>query len=228
MTDQADRDEAERLKALLNSAARLPRSIEPPVDQWPGIRARIDEARVVPIHPNATPGSNEPAVARTATRRYIAVAAAVLVIAGAAYLSRGSFNETETPQLAATVAAPLVVAPPTAGLPANTGNKQIVRSRTVSGHRAGDATHVMSAFDAYEDAARDLSSSLNARRSQLDPKTLAVLDTCMKQIDNAIAEARAALGRNPGSEIVTDFLRSSYRQKLDLLKRTVEGPRRTL
>ncbi len=86
----------------------------------------------------------------------------------------------------------------------------------------------MSAFDAYEDAARDLSSSLKARRSQLDPKTLAVLDTCMRQIDQAINEARAALGHNPGNEIVTDFLRSSYQQKLDLLKRTVEGPRRTL
>jgi hypothetical protein len=86
----------------------------------------------------------------------------------------------------------------------------------------------MRAFNAYEDAARDLSWSLDARRSQLDPRTLAVVDTCLKEIDKAIREARAALGRNPGSGLLSDFLQSSYQQKLDLLKRAVEGPRRTL
>ena len=233
MSDQADRDEADRLKALLGSAARLPRNIEPPVDQWPGIRARIDDARVVPIHANAAPQVRTPAVVRSRTQRYLVAAAAVIVIGGSVYLARSSFYMSAAPSTAATTATrqtPVLASPasPAVADAAPSAGRLGVRSRTVSSRATRDPAHVMSACDAYEDAARDLSSSLKARRSQLDPKTLAVLDTCMRQIDQAINEARAALGHNPGNEIVTDFLRSSYQQKLDLLKRTVEGPRRTL
>ncbi len=222
-TDHPDRDEAERLKALLAATARLPRSIEPPVDQWPGVRERIDEARVVPIHTKSA------SAVRSRAPGYIAAAAGLIMIAGAVYLARGRFNMSAAtrpaPPAPAIASAPT---PPAASAPSQSAGRADVRGRNASARAGNGPAHVMSAFDAYEDAARDLSSSLNARRSQLDPRTLAVLDTCMKQIDRAINEARAALARNPGNEVVTDFLRSSYRQKLDLLKRTVEGPRRTL
>jgi hypothetical protein len=228
MTDQPDRDEAERLKALLNATARLPRSIEPPVDQWPGIRGRIDDSRVVPIRAGVA-SQAAPTVVGRRRRTYLVAAAAVMLIAGGVYLTRGAFYMSAPPLADTPAVAPAPAVTP-APPPATASPQGAARPgvRSVSTRRTNDHAHVMSAFDAYEDAARDLSTSLNARRSQLDPKTLAVLDTCMKQIDKAINEARAALGRNPGNEIVTDFLRSSYRQKIDLLKRTVEGPRRTL
>lgn len=230
-----DPNEIERIQNLVSSVARLPRSIEPPTDQWPEIRRRIDENRVIPIHNETSAPPRKLAQLRfstpTAPRRYLVAAAAVIVTIGAVYLARRSSNprtelplaEAPSPQTTAPIQSPSV--PPAQGERANQRNAHAL---PVSSREDANRVRVMRSFTAYEDAARELSWSLEARRSQLDPRTLAVIDTCLKEIDKAIREARAALGRNPSSEILGDFLQSSYQQKLDLLKRTVEGPRRTL
>jgi len=51
-----------------------------------------------------------------------------------------------------------------------------------------------------------------------------VLDSCLRKIDAAIAEARAALRREPRNAVLTQLLTVSYRQKLDLLKRAADLP----
>jgi hypothetical protein len=230
-----DHDESERLNELVSSTARLPRSVEPPADQWPEIRRRIDQSRVISIQGEAyaSPGLR-PHRARwmqASPRWYVLAATAALLLVGVVYVLRRppiehtapAFTEEPAAQTTAPEVPPSVpsVQPERAKLP-------LAQALPVTSREDADRDRVLRAFNAYEDAARELSWSLESRRRQLDPKTLAVLDTCLKVIDKAIGEARAALARNPGSAVLNGFLQSSYEQKLDLLKRTVEGPRRTL
>lgn len=230
-----ERDESERLKELVGSAARLPRIMEPPVDQWPEIRRRIDESRVIPLHREAS-ASPEMRPHRTrwmhaSPRWYVLAATAALLLVGVVYVLRRPPMEHTAPALTE-VPAPRTTAPDAPpsvpSVQPERAEPRLARALLATSREDADRDRVMRAFSAYEDAARELSWSLESRRRQLDPKTLAVIDTCLKVIDKAIGEARAALARNPGSAVLNGFLQSSYEQKLDLLKRTVEGPRRTL
>jgi len=83
-------------------------------------------------------------------------------------------------------------------------------------------------FARYDAAAADLATELDVRRSKLDPHTVAVLDSCIRRIDAAIAEARGALRQDPRNAVVAELLTVSYRQKLDLLKRAADLPLATL
>ncbi len=229
-----DHNEAERLQHLADAVARLPQSIEPPVDQWPAIQRRIDEARVVALHGTA---SARPSWftrvglgMRTPSVRFVAAAAVLTLTVGGAYFAgRNTEPRMVTPlaDVPAIQPAAPAIAPSVTPLQSKSSSTPAARLRAVSTANS-DRDRVLGAFDAYEDAARELTWSIDTRRSRLDPATLAVLDTCLKQIDKAIAEARSALGRNPHNDIVGDLLRSSYEQKLHLLKRTAEGPLRTL
>jgi hypothetical protein len=53
----------------------------------------------------------------------------------------------------------------------------------------------------------------------LDPRTRAVLSSSLRTIDSAIAEARAALDRDPASQFLTHQLNKSLEQKLGLLRK---------
>jgi len=77
-------------------------------------------------------------------------------------------------------------------------------------------------YAGYERAARDLAATLDARRSALSPETVAKVEASLRVIDSAIAEARAALARDPGNQALVELLGVSYRQKLDVLHRAAE------
>jgi hypothetical protein len=227
-----DYNESERV--LADAVARLPQSIEPPIDQWPAIQQRIDEARVVALHGTASTRPSWVAKVRsrmhTRSFRFVAAAAMLIAIVGGAYLAGRNAELVMVTPLAdvpSIQVAPPAITPSVPPVQSN-GSKPAAQVRAVSTAVNADRDRVLGAFDAYEDAARELTWSIDTRRSRLDPATLAVLDTCLNQIDKAIAEARTALGRNPHNNIVGDLLRSSYEQKLHLLKRTAEGPLRTL
>jgi hypothetical protein len=230
-----EHNEVKRLQDLADAVARLPQSIEPPIDQWPAIQRCIDEARVVVLPGAASARPGRFARIRLGMRgpslRFVAAAAVLIVIVGGAYLAGRNAEPRMVTPLADVPsirpAAPATV-PSVPSFPPKSGSKPAAQLHAVSTAANFDRDRVLGAFDAYEDAARELSWSIATRRSRLDPATLAVLDTCLKQIDKAIAEARAALGRNPRNDIIGDLLRSSYEQKLRLLKRTAEGPLRTL
>lgn len=53
----------------------------------------------------------------------------------------------------------------------------------------------------------------------LDPRTRAILSTSLRTIDSAIAEARAALNRDPASQFLNQQLNKSLEQKLGLLRK---------
>ncbi|MEP7381019.1 MAG: zf-HC2 domain-containing protein [Gemmatimonadota bacterium] len=59
-----------------------------------------------------------------------------------------------------------------------------------------------------------------AQRAALTPETVAIVDRALGAIDTAILEARTALLADPANRALADLLETSYRQKLDLLRRT--------
>lgn len=74
-------------------------------------------------------------------------------------------------------------------------------------------------FASYESAAEELTALLEQRSARLDPATLEVLERTIRTIDEALAEARAALEKDPESSRARGFVETVWRQKLDFLRR---------
>lgn len=65
------------------------------------------------------------------------------------------------------------------------------------------------------------------RRSQLDPRTVAVLEQSLAVIDSAIAQSRAALRQDPASGFLASQLNHSLEKKVELLRTAASLPART-
>lgn len=74
-------------------------------------------------------------------------------------------------------------------------------------------------FASYERSAEELSTLLAQRSAKLDPATREVLERSLRTIEEALAEARAALDRDPASAEMRAFVEAAWRQKLDFLRR---------
>ena len=79
-------------------------------------------------------------------------------------------------------------------------------------------------FTAMDGEIRALQELLATRRDQLDSGTVAVLERSMTLIDQAIAESRAALAKDPASQFLAAQLARSYATKLTLLRSTATLP----
>lgn len=71
----------------------------------------------------------------------------------------------------------------------------------------------------YEETVRTLTATLEASRSKLAPETVEAVERSLKIIDEAIAEVRDALLRDPASTHLRGMLSKNYQQKVDLLRR---------
>ncbi len=63
--------------------------------------------------------------------------------------------------------------------------------------------------------------TLDAQKETLAPETRAVLDANLKTIDDALAQVRAALVKDPGNSQLAHLLTSTHQKKVDALKRVV-------
>lgn len=81
------------------------------------------------------------------------------------------------------------------------------------------ATRLASVEADYATVIRDLERELDEHRDALAPETIAAVERSLRVIDAAIAEAREALARDPGSETVARLLVASHDQKIELLRR---------
>lgn len=79
----------------------------------------------------------------------------------------------------------------------------------------------------YEAAAEELMRTLEARRGELRPETLEVVEKNLAVIDGAIEEIRRALAADPTSAELAFLLTSTWETKLGLLRRATELPGRT-
>jgi hypothetical protein len=71
----------------------------------------------------------------------------------------------------------------------------------------------------YATVTRDLERELAGRKNTLAPETIAAVERSLRTIDAAIAEAREALARDPGSETLARLLVAGHDQKVELLRR---------
>lgn len=97
--------------------------------------------------------------------------------------------------------------------------------RTRSGSAAPSPTRLVSHNDdnadprvTYDAEITTLRSALDARRSQLDPATVKTIEQNLRVIDNAIAQSRAALTKDPKSRFLGNQLDRSLAKKTDLLR----------
>ena len=79
----------------------------------------------------------------------------------------------------------------------------------------------------YDREISKLRSIMKSRRSQLDPKTVAVLEQSIAVIDSAIAQSRSALAKDPASGFLANQLNHSLEKKVELLRTAAMLPART-
>lgn len=194
--------EVESLNIILARAAELPRSIDPPVESWSVIRQAIDQDM------EALKGAARSAVPVQsregwfAPRRVVMMAAAALIVAvlssGATFLYATRDGRTADASGSA---------PPAQGeTPASLAAFTIEENN-------------------YMRTANILKDLLDSQRDVLAPETVAQLNASLRTIDEAILEARNALARDPANKMLVEMLSASYRQKVDLLRRTTEMTR---
>ena len=79
----------------------------------------------------------------------------------------------------------------------------------------------------YDREIDKLRQIVKARRTQLDPKTITVLEQSIAVIDSAIAQSRAALAKDPASAFLATQLNHSLEKKVELLRTAALLPART-
>ncbi len=187
--------EVESLNRIIARAAELPKSIEPPAEAWSNIRAAIERDKEAVTAHRVG--------ARVWRRPSMLAAAAVLLVilssgATAVYMrgrTSGGDSSRSTSQNAGNAATPASLAAFTIE------ENNYLRNVAV------------------------LQDLLDQQEASLAPETVAQLKASLRTIDEAILEARNALARDPANKMLIEMLSGTYRQKVDLLRRTAEMTR---
>ena len=74
----------------------------------------------------------------------------------------------------------------------------------------------------YDRATNALLATLRDHRDRLAPETIQSVERNLAVIDEALAEVRAALDKDPGNAELTRMLAATHRKKVDVLRRVVK------
>jgi anti-sigma factor RsiW len=181
-----------RIRSFMTRTREAPSRVDDPGELWPSIRARIDERKLMPIAPGG----------RAATFTARPLRPAVWVGALGALSAAAVITIAVTRDRAATVAAGAAAA----------GDERS-GATPLPLIAAADSAH------AYEEEARTLLARLELQRAVMRPEAARLLDRDTRTIDAAIAELKAAIAKDPNNPALRQLLASSYRQKVELLKR---------
>ena len=208
----------ESCRALLDDLKRLVRRASalddrpPQRDLWPGIAARIQELSatpdVIPLAPRRRRVS-------FSIPQLAAAAVALMALSGgvASLLLRGG---------------PTTLAAGADSLRTSDSSRTPAGSSAVEVGRRAAPVRVLSAGESavvsYDTAITELQNVLAARRGDLDTSTVRVLEQSLRVIDVAIAQARAALARDPNNPYLNGHLQQALDRKLDLLRQAVLLP----
>ncbi len=224
------------MDGIRESAASLP-DLVPSRDLWQGIEARIQPSVVSIARPGRGAGLS---------RSWMAVAAAGLVIVSSSVTYVGtsrSILREKKPAAVKPAAPPLRVAGPTveaapvvddavvspgapaaaAVRPAKAAAQTPARPparRAPRGALASRAVQPVSTSSeiAIADEIDKLQQLLGERRSQLEPETVKVVEDNLAIIDAAVAQARAAIARDPASGFLSERLENALHKKVQLLR----------
>ena len=236
------------LDAIRHEASTLP-MLEPSHDLWAGIAARID-APVTSLEDARQARTRTQR--RTWMRTSVAAAALILVTAGVTHYITRAYIATEhgpitaaKDQVAQSVSAPseatgqfesspsvpsATPAEPAGGSAASSDSRSSGDSRSATNPtaRLASAVPVMKETQpVYDKEIGKLRAIVKERRSQLDPRTIAVLEQSIAVIDSAIAQSRAALAKDPSSGFLANQLNQSLDKKVELLRTAALLPSRT-
>jgi hypothetical protein len=221
------------LRRLRIDAANLPELV-PSRDLWSGIASRI-EAPVLSL-----PGSGSVRARRWTNPLVLGLAAAGLVAITATVthwveggrIGGGPVNRAtggrpantalrQTP----TVSPAIAVAAADSGPPVNrsTGQPASPVNRS-TGQPVQLASNKPSAEQTYDREIARLLVVYNQRRPNLDSTTVAVVKKNLKIIDDAIAQTRIALRRDPASQYLMESLNDAFDTKVELLRKVAMLP----
>lgn len=231
------------LRKLRIDASNLP-PLEPTRDLWQGIADRID-APVIPLR-GAT---GRDASATRSWRRVVSLsaAAAVLVAATSAttyYLTLRT-RVNHGPRVATATSTALdsvrlgtvpesrevaaVRTSPDSTPSASTGvvPKAVRQGPTPTGTAARLVANKPSAEQVYATEIARLHTIVQGRRAQLDPVTVSVIERNLKVIDDAIAQCKLALAKDPASRFLMESLNNALETKVELLRTAALLPARS-
>ena len=224
------------VRKLRDDAAHLP-ELSPSRDLWAGIASRID-APVIPI------GTRVPGVARPSKVRALpwiplsaAAVALIMVTAGLTYYGTMALIKPGSgAQVASTGGTPAGgatdgarTASPSPDI-AETSDSVRIPGQAPSGAIAIPVRAVrtrLSAEQTYDLEITRLKAVVDRRRAQLDPATVVIVDRNLKIIDDAIAQCRAALVKDPASRFLIESLNNALDDKVELLRTVATLPSRT-
>jgi anti-sigma factor RsiW len=238
------RAEVAAIRELLAMAQALPAGIAPGRDLWAGIAGRLEprhpvveivadeETRVIPLIPRRRPWQPP---------RWALQAAAAVVLVASSSAVTALVMRRQAPAAGPVAIAPVhVVGPAAVATPGEAvqgsaggqtqatlaSNPQTAEQGSAAPVPAGRQETAFAAFhpaeQQYQTAIDDLVRVLNARRGQLAPETVQTLDTNLRIIDQAIAESRAALEKDPNSRDLIQMLGATYDAKVKMLRQAVE------
>jgi len=223
------------LEHIRASAAELP-ELTPSTDLWAGISRRID----APVLPLTRPTPNVVAVRRNFDwmKRAAVAAALVAVTAGVTYTLtvahgiRGAAQTVATNRPASpdSSVSPVKDSTQPDALAATGGTPGTTESPSRQDIEPVTTTTRVKNAPASETYSREIDRlrTIFARnRSQLDPRTAAIIEANLKVIDDAIAQSKAALAQDPASRFLNSQLNSALGKKLELLQTAALLPNRS-
>lgn len=225
------------LRRLRVEAAELP-DLEPSRDLWPEIAARID-APVISINTGEWRSERDRRRALLrAGARAAGLAASLLLAAGlGGLITYGALNGRTG---AASPTAPALVAVSSAGGRATATEPVAARPAQAPDDRAVEATPASTpaslasntagrspAEETFDVEIARLRTIVDRRRAQLDPATVSVVERNLRVIDDAIAQCRSALEKDPASRFLIESLNHALENKVELLRTAAMLPSRT-
>jgi len=226
------------LRKLAVNASGLP-ALSPSRDLWAGIAARI-ETPVVELKSAGTAERHHGNAERRANRTnhvWIGLAAAGLVAVTATITHELTKRSAVTPAIQTVAVAPkpattTALHPTPAAQIADTSDTVSSASRssvpsTSSALTTRLASSKPSAEQTYTAEIARLRTVLARRRPQLDSSTVAVVEHNLQVIDDAIAQCRRALQRDPASRFLVESLNDALDTKVQLLRTAATLPSTT-
>ena len=230
------------LRKLRVDAANLP-ELAPRRDLWAGIAARI-ETPVVELKNGGSVERVNGGTQRHARRVWIGLAAAGLVAVTATI----TYEMTRRSIVVGTPAGQIATNPNSTSSPAPRTTPASVPSQQVANadsippfHRSTVppsstvrpaaqtrlASSKPSVEQTYDREIERLRLIVDRRRGGLDSSTVAVIEYNLKVIDDAIAQCKRALKKDPASRFLIESLNDAFDTKLQLLRTAAMLPSRT-
>jgi anti-sigma factor RsiW len=211
------RSEVAALRDLIDGLHDVPAEIQPDSDLLSGIRERID-AHGMPATQTMTGVDRGGVMTEPLDSRGVTTTSAARWRDRSLYSLRYPLAAAAVALIVVSTAVSVLIVRRNgdAGVQANNGTR--------NGNAVFASRQAESGVDQrYGEATAELERLLASQRSELAPETIRLVEENLRVIDQALAEARAALREDPSNPALTDFVRSAYEKKIDLLRHATRG-----